>query len=294
MNKEALVSVIIPTFNRPDYLEEAIESVEKQTYSSIEIIVVDDGSEKPYAKAICEKFKNCHYYFKENGGLSSARNFGVNLARGNYIAFLDDDDRWKEDKLEIQVSVLQAAPKVDCVHSAAVVIDETGNNTGEIIGASRNKAHKRSGYVFWNALGVWVVKSPTPLIRKEVFDAGLKFDETIKVGEDIDFYQRLFFRHEIHYIQEPLAEYRIYEAANRLSKKRAAYLGIGLKMMDNFKAMGVRNKWVLHRIASRLVTMEVRNHRLAYPEKSLQFSSFEKFAFPNRCLRKIANIKSNA
>ncbi len=187
LNYQPLVSVIIPTYNREAYLEESIFSVSHQTYTNVEIIVVDDGSKVNYAESICSKYLNCNYYYKLNGGLASARNLGVSIAKGDYIAFLDDDDFWKLEKLEKQVEILNKNPSIDCVHSSAVVVDENGNLTGQSIGAAQNKVHKRSGYVFWNALGVWVVKSPTPLIRKKVFQPDLLFDETIKVGEDVDF-----------------------------------------------------------------------------------------------------------
>ena len=170
-----LVSVIIPTYNRTDYLDLTIQSVINQSYNNIEIIVVDDGSKVNYAEAICNQFTNCSYYYKPNGGLASARNYGVSIAKGDYIAFLDDDDFWRLDKLEKQVAILNNNSSVDCVHSSAAVVDEKGNLTGQCIGADQHKIHKRSGYVFWNALACWVVKSPTPLIRKKVFQHDLLF-----------------------------------------------------------------------------------------------------------------------
>jgi len=253
-----LVSIIITTYNRPNYLDVSIQSVVNQTYENIEIIIVDDGSKVNYAESISNKYAKCNYYYKLNGGLASARNFGVSMAKGDYIAFLDDDDFWKLDKLEKQVDILNRNPSIDCVHSSAAVVDENGNLTGQCIGAAQNKVYKRSGYVFWNALGVWVVKSPTPLIRKKVFQPDLLFDETIKVGEDVDFYQRMFFRHRVHYINEPLAFYREYNDQERLSVQREKYIGIEKKMYGNFKKMGVRNPFILYLIAIKLVKNAIR------------------------------------
>ncbi|WP_339836295.1 glycosyltransferase family A protein [uncultured Flavobacterium sp.] len=243
-----LVSVIITTYNRNKYIEEAICSVAKQSYSYIEILVVDDGSETNYAESICKKYANCTYFYKQNGGLSSARNFGIHKAKGEFIAFLDDDDFWKSFKIEKQVNILLQKKEIDCVHSSSTVVDEDGNLTGQIIGASESKVHKRSGCVFWNALGVWVVKSPTPLIRKSVFRPDMLFDEDIKVGEDVDFYQRMFYRHKVYYFKEPLAFYREYTNEDRLSKKHEKYIGIERKMLLNFKKMGINNIFVLYRI----------------------------------------------
>lgn len=247
-----LISVIIPTYNRKDYIEEAILSVINQTYTNFEVLVIDDGSEVSYAKEICNKYDNCSYYYKANGGLSSARNYGIRKAKGDYIAFLDDDDVWKNNKLEVQFKILDQNPSIDCVHSAASVINEKGEETGKTIGASEAKAYKRSGYVFWNALGVWVVKSPTPLIRKKVFTKDLLFDETIKVGEDIDFYQRLFFRHKVFYVSKSLAFYREYNNNNRLSLNFKKYIGVEKKLLNNLKKMGIKNAFILYKIKIRL------------------------------------------
>jgi len=248
-----LVSVVIPTHNREKYIEQAILSVINQSYKNIEIIVVDDGSICNYAQSICQKYLNCSYFFKQNGGLSSARNFGIDKAKGEFIAFLDDDDFWDLHKITKQIEAFNLNPNVDMIHSKVAIVDEYGNLTGKFGGASANKLHKRSGYVFWNALGVWVVRSPTPLIRKKVFQSDLLFDEDIKVGEDIDFYQRMFYRHRVFYIDEPLAFYREYEDENRLSLQQEKYIGIEKKMYFNFKKMGIRNPIILNAIARRLL-----------------------------------------
>jgi glycosyltransferase involved in cell wall biosynthesis len=264
--EKTLVSVIITTYNRDTYLEEAIKSVSRQTYRNIEILVIDDGSKMRYGEILSKQYKNCSYYYKENGGLSSARNFGISKATGEYIAFLDDDDLWIFNKLEKQVQVLDEMSNIDCVHSSAFVIDANGIETGQIIGATKEKAHKRSGNVFWNALGVWVVKSPTPLIRKKVFQPDMLFDETIKVGEDIDFYQRMFYRHKVFYIEEPLAYYRDYADEKRLSLQTDKYIGIESKMYSNFLKMKVRNPFVLYFIAVKLAKAIIRKRKKCHQQ----------------------------
>lgn len=283
-----LVSIIIPTYNRSDYLDVSVQSALNQTYNNIEIIIVDDGSKVNYAESISNKYAKCNYYYKSNGGLASARNFGVSLAKGDYVAFLDDDDFWKLDKLEKQVDILNKNPSIDCVHSSAAVVDENGNLTGQCIGAAQNKVHKRSGYVFWNALGVWVVKSPTPLIRKQVFQPDLLFDETIKVGEDVDFYQRMFFRHRVHYINEPLAFYREYNNQERLSVQREKYIGIEKKMYANFKKMGVRNPFNLYLIAIKLLKSAVKIWNEKYFLNPMKISKFDFYFRPVKCLNKFS------
>lgn len=284
-----LVSVIIPTYNRDTYLEEAIYSVAHQTYSNIEIIIVDDGSTVNYAESICSKYAKCNYYFKPNGGLSSARNFGISVATGEYIAFLDDDDYWELDKLEKQVEILNNNLSVDCVHSSAAVVDENGNLTGQCIGAAQDKVHKRSGYVFWNALGTWVAKSPTPLIRKKVFQPNLMFDETIKVGEDVDFYQRMFYRHKVYYIKEPLAFYREYNGTDRLSVQMGKYIGVEKKMFHNFKKMGIKNPFILHKIAVKLVKRAIIKANSLPNRRTIKINRFNLYIRPFYYLDEIVN-----
>lgn len=279
-----LVTVIITTYNREEFLETAIQSAVNQSYSNIEILVIDDGSVHNYAQDICNKFSNCTYHFKVNGGLSSARNYGIKLAKGNYIAFLDDDDFWDSSKIEKQMKILNENPSVDCVHSLAAVVDEYGKLTGNYIGAAKNKIHKRSGYVFWNALGVWVVKSPTPLIRKKVFQPDLLFDESIKVGEDIDFYQRMFYRHKIFYLDEPLAFYREYHNNKRLSLQREGYIGIEKKMFLNFKSMGIKKPLLLYKIAKRLLVSAVKTWNEVHPQNQIQISKIDMWFRPVYCL----------
>ena len=281
-----LVTAIIPTYNRKEYLENAIQSVENQSYSNIEILVIDDGSHSNYAQSVCDKFSNCYYLYKENGGLSSARNYGINLAKGEYIAFLDDDDYWLETKIEKQVEILLKNKDIDCVHSSAAVIDENDKLTGDIIGASPNKINKRSGYVFWNALGTWVVKSPTPLIRKEVFRSDMMFDESIKVGEDVDFYQRMFYRHKVFYFEEPLAFYREYSNQERLSVQKEKYIGIEKKMYGNFKKMGVRNPFILYLIAIKLAKSAIRIFILNNDQ--IIINRFNLYFRPVKCLNKFS------
>lgn len=282
-----LVSVIITTYNRDKYLETAIESVTNQTYSTIEIVVVDDGSDFNYAESICNKFENCTYYYKPNGGISSARNYGIKKARGVFIAFLDDDDLWAPTKLEVQVNILENNPNIDLIHSKVSIIDELGHLTGGFGGASADKLHKRSGYVFWNALGCWLVKSPTPLIRKKVFRPDMFFDESIATREDVDFYQRLFYRHKVVYVDEPLAFYREYDNQDRLSLQSQKFVGVEKKMYQNFKNMGIKNPFYLYLIAFKLAKSNIKTHNNVYCNTQLKVNRIKLLLNPRRYLNDI-------
>ena len=130
-----LVSVIIPTYNRPDYLREAVESVLAQTYPSTEVLIIDDGSSdegattksalKPYLSGNHQTPK-VTYLYQKNGGLVSAVNRGLGLARGEYIQRLDDDDRLLPEKIARSVEVFQARPAVGLVATGYYHIDAMG------------------------------------------------------------------------------------------------------------------------------------------------------------------------
>jgi glycosyltransferase involved in cell wall biosynthesis len=110
-----LVSVIIPVYNCDRYLAQAIESVLAQTYRSIEVIIIDDGSTDNSA-AVANSFGSLvRYYFYENSGLGMSRNRGIELAQGEFLAFIDSDDVWTEDKLSLQMAAFEANPQLDMV-----------------------------------------------------------------------------------------------------------------------------------------------------------------------------------
>jgi glycosyltransferase involved in cell wall biosynthesis len=115
MGNRSLVSVIIPVYNCERYLAEAIESVLAQSYQPIEIIVIDDGSTDG-SDQVAKRFSPLvQYFYQPNSGLGVARNSGVNLARGDYLAFLDADDIWMKDKLILQIAAFQGNPGLDFV-----------------------------------------------------------------------------------------------------------------------------------------------------------------------------------
>jgi glycosyltransferase involved in cell wall biosynthesis len=117
MSELPLVSVIIPVYNRERYLAEAIESVFAQTYPAIELIVIDDGSSDGSAK-IANRYPLI-YHFQPNAGMSAARNAGIALATGRYLAFLDSDDIWVADKTAKQMAAFVADPSLEAVFGYA-------------------------------------------------------------------------------------------------------------------------------------------------------------------------------
>ena len=110
-----MISVLIPAYNAEKYIAEALESVLRQTYKDFEMIVVDDGS-TDNTRCVVESFSGkVQYYYQENSGAGAARNHGIKLSRGDFLAFLDADDIWAENKLELQMHALAVDSRLDAV-----------------------------------------------------------------------------------------------------------------------------------------------------------------------------------
>ncbi|WP_187176368.1 glycosyltransferase [Algoriphagus sp. AK58] len=205
------VSIIIPTFNRSNFLQSTLESISKQTFKDFEVIVVDDGSPSNEAELVCREFNFCHYEKIENsGGPATPRNKGINLARGKYLAFVDDDDLWYPEKLELQVDILEKEPDFGLVHSYCDCIDEKGNLTGAITGRPGSPEVKH-GDCFIKMIGNWTVMMPTPLIRTELVKKIKGFNPFIsKATEDVEFFTRLSLHTKFWFIDKALVQYRVH------------------------------------------------------------------------------------
>lgn len=125
-----LVSVIIPTYNNAAYITEAVDSVLAQDYKNIEIIVVDDGSSDNTGEALDCYSDRIHYVKQSNQGASAARNQGIELAKGEWISFLDSDDRWKGDKISRQIEQLRNCPEAK-IHSTNLSIQRNTLDTSD-------------------------------------------------------------------------------------------------------------------------------------------------------------------
>ena len=126
------VSVIIPAYNGELYISDAIESVLAQTYRDYEIIVVDDGSTDDTSKIVQAYGDRVHYIYQENQGVAAARNQGIKVSTGKYIAFLDQDDFFLEDKLSEQVSCLKLHPAAGMIHSGWQRVNYCGEALGKV------------------------------------------------------------------------------------------------------------------------------------------------------------------
>lgn len=171
-----LVSVIIPVYNGSQFLEEALQSVYDQTYSNVEIIVVDDGSTDT-SSDIVEGFSEVRYFYQENQGVSVARNTGIQKATGAYIAFLDADDIWMPEKLSIQIEYMLKHPEYRITTTEKVNFLEPGTELPDFI-------DKR----IWETMGPDVPS--TMVVEKSLFEEVGHFSPDYKASEDIEWLKR--------------------------------------------------------------------------------------------------------
>jgi glycosyltransferase involved in cell wall biosynthesis len=216
------VSIIIPTYNRTDYLTLTLESIAKQTYQDYEIIVVDDGTLGGENERICSRFEKLKYIKIENsGGPAKPRNIGILKASGKYIAFVDDDDIWLPHKLEKQVKVLDDNSEFGLVHSCCEVINEKDVLQKQIVGRPRTPDVKH-GDISTRMIGNWTIMMPTPLLRAEVVkQVGFFNEKMTPATEDVEYWSRCSFETKFYYIDEPLARYRIH--SNNISASKEKY-----------------------------------------------------------------------
>lgn len=201
------VSVIIPTHNRGDFLAESIQSVLQQTFTDIELLVVDDGSiDQPLS--VVARFDGdvrFRYLHQENRGDAAARNTGVKNTSGRYLAFLDSDDLWLPDKLRRQVAVLREHSEISVVHSAIVLqwmdeqLQEVSRRT-----VRRPAFQEKTLYEELLYENVITGSASSVIVRRRSLDQVGLFDEALSRRSDRDLWRRLAERHGFYYLDEPL------------------------------------------------------------------------------------------
>lgn len=212
------VSVILPTHNRADVLDRAIRSVLNQTYSNLELIVVDaassDGTPE-VVQAIDDKRLRC-VRLNSDPGPAATRNEGIEVARGKYIAFVDDDDEWDRTKLAKQVSVLkESAENVALVYCWMKYVYEDGN----VIEYQPTV----NGDIFERTLdGQPIGNTSTLLVTRSAVERVSGFDEALWRGDDGDFIRRLAKRYNVDYVPELLVTYHTDHDHGRITNQRGS------------------------------------------------------------------------
>jgi glycosyltransferase involved in cell wall biosynthesis len=202
-----LVSVIIPAYNVAEFIGEALDSVLAQTFTDYEVIVINDGSPDSEAleRVLAPYLSRIVYLKQENRGVSAARNAGINAARGSLLAFLDADDTWLPNYLEVQVPRIQADPTIDVLYPNVMMFGdstETGEEFMTICPSSGDVTFERLLSQECNVSNCSIAR------RDAIIRAGL-FDEELRSVEDFDLWLRVVKQGgRIAYHRDVLARYR--------------------------------------------------------------------------------------
>ncbi|MHC4952028.1 MAG: glycosyltransferase family 2 protein, partial [Planctomycetota bacterium] len=220
-----LVSVIIPTYNRQVHVIEAIDSVLSQTLADFEVLVIDDGSTDGTAEAVrAIDDPRIRYFYKDNGGVSSARNMGIDKAQSRYVAFLDSDDLYTPEYLETMVSSLEDNPDYGVAYTAATNHFPDG-------GVEEYRAEACcSGWITRDIFDRFFVLCQTSVIRTHLLD-NIFFDEQLNIAEDTDFLLRLSCQTQFLYIPNARVIRRV--QINSLSQEN----GTNRKAVDRIRVL---------------------------------------------------------
>jgi glycosyltransferase involved in cell wall biosynthesis len=196
-----LVTVVIPCYNQAHFLGEAIESVLSQGYKNFEIIVVDDGSTDDTSE-VASRYQKVHLIRQENQGLSAARNRGLSESEGEYVVFLDADDRLLPNALEVGVRELEAHPECAFAfgYHTNIAID------GSPLATSHPPHNEPDQYLA--LLRRCYIRMHAVMYRRSVFETVGGFDTSLSASEDYDMYLRITREYPVHHHGEVVAEYR--------------------------------------------------------------------------------------
>ena len=209
---KTLISVIIPTFNAEETISQTLDSVLKQTYPNIEIIVVDDGSTDGtprIAKEYAERDKRCKYIYKQNSGVSSALNLGIENSNGEFIAAIGSDDIWADNKLELQLECIKKYPdSIVLTEVQRFTVADSQVNYLNITTPPEYKTKKEYVNTLLNLSSFQMALISTALLRKSYLEKVGVFDLKLQTAEDWDLWLRLACFYEFRNIQKPLYFYR--------------------------------------------------------------------------------------
>jgi glycosyltransferase involved in cell wall biosynthesis len=199
---EPTVSVIIATNRAAEFLGDALDSVARQSRPPSEVLVVDDGSREPESiRAVVERYPDVRLVRREHAGVSAARNAGVRATTGTWIAFLDDDDRWHPDRLDLQAESIRSRPDAVLAYCGMRSIDTAGRETApadqvEVVDRL-DVARRRTGIFMGNAL-----------VRRDAYLGVGGLDEGLRLAEDLDLVLRLAELGPFTYAPGALVDYR--------------------------------------------------------------------------------------
>lgn len=203
----AFFSVIIPLYNKENFIENTIQSVLDQTFQDFEIIVVNDGStDKSEEKLQSFKDSRIHYFSKKNEGASTARNYGIEKANSDFITFLDADDYWYQTFLETMFNNISKVPEQK-VFSAAIEIDTSKKNIPSQYSILKSGNEFEIVNYFQASMKETVLCTSCAVFHKTVFDKAGNYDTKIKSGQDTDLWIRIGLLYPVVFSWKILARY---------------------------------------------------------------------------------------
>jgi glycosyltransferase involved in cell wall biosynthesis len=255
--KQGGVSVVIPTYNHSAFIGRCIDSVLGQTVAAEEIIVVDDGSTDDTPRVLAEFGDRIRYVRQSNAGCGVARNTGISIARGEWIALLDSDDVWHPRKLELQLRLARANPEIGVVYGAMRLgLDPAVAR----VSASRQVARPEllDALLFSNCI---TGSASCVLVRRRCFDDVGSFDRELRWAEDWDMWIRLAAKYEFGYVPEVLVS--LGSSGNDMSFDVLSMLQGRAKLLEKHRALywatpGGRRLW--RKVHSRTHVIEAQIH----------------------------------
>ncbi len=204
MNKIGLVSIIIPTYNCEKYIEEAVKSCINQTYKNIEILVIDDGSTDNTKEVLKEYIDSnkIKYIYQKNSERSTARNNGLDNAKGEYIQFLDSDDILKVDKIEKSINIFEKDNDIFAVYTGTEYFND---NSNEIIYVLQKKIWRNLERQLLIKGNIFPIQSL--LIKK----TDVRFDLKLNIMEDYKFWIEVLKNKKIYSLKEELSKVRVHD-----------------------------------------------------------------------------------
>ncbi len=310
------VTVVIPAYRCESVIASAIESVLGQTYGKFELVVVDDGSPDQTAETIKKYGDKVNYIFQENGGVSKARNTGILNAKGDYIAFLDADDVWEKNKLELQLELFNRHPEVNMVFcgfwntiNGKILKDKYYKDAFNFFKEYRYdykdifdsifkyKINREEftcyfGYIYkYLFLGNFILPSSVIMKKSSVLNTGL-FNENLRVTEETEYFLKYSVKNIIGFIDYPLVRYEMPGSGNLSGKsnmeslmKNALRIQID-SFISNYNSNQINKKYYYKGISktySRMAYYYLSEYKLSESRKyayySLRFYYLNKMAY---------------
>jgi glycosyltransferase involved in cell wall biosynthesis len=259
---EPLVSVVIPSFNYGHLVGEAVDSVLVQTYPNVEVIVVDDGSTDDTRQRLAKYGERIRYHYQPNAGLSAARNTGIGLAEGEYIALLDSDDAFHPEKLAVQMAVLTKHPTLGLVGT-----DEFSDEPVEWTSVQLADIDAATEMISLEQAVIKAQFAPSSILaRRECFELAGLFDTELKSVEDRDMWIRIAARLPLATIHWPLTWYR--HTTGSMSRNAAK--------MEHFEQVVLRKAFAMPELRGRWLLRQKAHGLAAYSAAYMYLSSGER------------------